>query len=120
MWDHFKAFLKLKPAKRPNPEAQKLVWDDAHKIESKVRELIAEGLDVNIERVTPGATWYPDLGASLDIVEVFMMCEEVFDIEIPDEDAQELENVGMLTAYIQRKLGVEPTLSPQEPWEKMI
>jgi acyl carrier protein len=109
MWDYLKAFLKLKPAERPNPEAQKLVWDDAHEIEAKVRELIAEGLDVNIERVIPGATWYPDLGASLDVVEVFIMCEEVFDIEIPDEDLQEVENVEMLTAYIQRKLGFKPT-----------
>jgi acyl carrier protein len=36
-----------------------------------------------------------------------MGIEEEFDIEIPDEDAEKLTNVGEAMEYIKNKLGVE-------------
>jgi acyl carrier protein len=43
-----------------------------------------------------------DLGAdSLDLVEVLMACEDEFDVEIPDEDAEKFKNVGDLVHYIE-------------------
>jgi acyl carrier protein len=88
-------------------EQQKLIWNDAAQIKVRVKELIAETLDVELNRVTPDADWYKDLDCSLDVVEVFMRCEEEFGIDIPDEDAEQCETVGKLTAFIQRKFGVE-------------
>jgi len=47
-----------------------------------------------------------DLGAdSLDTVELIMQFEEVFDIEIPDEDAETITTVGKAVTYVDSKLG---------------
>jgi acyl carrier protein len=65
-------------------------------------------LDVEEEQIKPEASFVEDLGAdSLDIVELIMGIEEEFDIEIPDEDAEKLTNVGEAMDYIKNKLGVE-------------
>ena len=46
-----------------------------------------------------------DLGAdSLDLVELTMSIEEAFNIEIPDEDAEQLDTVGKVIAYIESKV----------------
>ncbi len=59
--------------------------------ENKVREIIADELSVYTSIVTPSARFVEDLGAdSLDVVELIMRFEEEFDIEIPDEEAEEL------------------------------
>ena len=73
----------------------------------RIRELIMETLRlISIEQVTPDSEFERDLGCSMDIVEIYMACEEEFGIDIPDEEASELETVGKLTAYVQRKLGL--------------
>ena len=49
---------------------------------------------LNLESVTPEASFIDDLGAdSLDIVELVMTMEEEFDLEIPDEDAEKIATV---------------------------
>ena len=73
-------------------------------IESKVKEIIVEQLGVNEEDVTEEARFVQDLGAdSLDIVELVMALEEEFSIEIPDEDADKITNVGSAIEYIKNK-----------------
>ena len=45
-----------------------------------------------------------DLGAdSLDLVEIIMKFEEQFGIEINDEDAENMNNVGQVVDYIQQR-----------------
>ena len=52
--------------------------------------------------MTDDANFVNDLGAdSLNIVELVMQVEEQFDIEIPDEDAEELHTVADLKQYIE-------------------
>ena len=81
---------------------------DIDKIQEKVKKIIAEKLSVDIADIVPEASFVEDLGAdSLDIVELIMGIEEEFDIEIPDEDAEKLTNVGEAMDYIKGKLGVE-------------
>ena len=46
-----------------------------------------------------------DLGAdSLDIVELVMAMEENFDIEIPDDDAEKIQTIGDVFAYVKKRL----------------
>ncbi|GAA7282607.1 hypothetical protein BD0096_08740 [Helicobacter pylori] len=46
-----------------------------------------------------------DLGVdSLDIVELIMALEEKFGIEIPDEQAEKIVNVGDVMRYIEKQL----------------
>ena len=63
-------------------------------VEEKVKNIIVEQLGVDMETVTPEASFIDDLGAdSLDIVELVMTMEEEFDLEIPDEDAEKIKTV---------------------------
>jgi len=74
------------------------------KIEDKVKKLIAEKLDVDVSEVVPEASLIDDLGAdSLAIVELIMTMEEEFDIEVPDEDAEQLATVKDAVNYIIEK-----------------
>lgn len=73
-------------------------------IEEKVKDIIVEQLGVNPEQVTLNASFIEDLGAdSLDIVELVMAFEEVFSVEVPDEDAEKLLTVGDVVKYIEDK-----------------
>jgi acyl carrier protein len=72
----------------------------------KVKDIIAEELGVEREKLTDGASFMEDLGAdSLDIVELVMAFEKEFDIDIPDEEAEKLRTVGDALGYLQEKMG---------------
>ena len=74
-------------------------------VADKVRHIIAEQLGVKVEDVTPQSSFIDDLGAdSLDTVELVMALEEEFSIEIPDEDAEKMTNVGEAIKYIEDKV----------------
>lgn len=74
-------------------------------VADKVRQIIAEQLGVKVEDVTPQSSFIDDLGAdSLDTVELVMALEEEFSIEIPDEDAEKMTNVGEAIKYIEEKV----------------
>lgn len=73
-------------------------------IEEKVKEIIAEQLDVDAEEVTSDASFIEDLGAdSLDTAELVMAFEEAFDMEIPDNDAEKIQRVKDAVDYIKNK-----------------
>ncbi|MEO7040814.1 MAG: acyl carrier protein [Gemmatimonadaceae bacterium] len=71
----------------------------------KVKDIIANELGVEREKLSDGASFIDDLGAdSLDIVELVMEFEKEFNIEIPDEDAEKLRTVGDALAYLNGKV----------------
>jgi acyl carrier protein len=73
--------------------------------EAKIREIIADRLQVDAQSVTTAASFVEDLGAdSLDLVELVMAFEEEFDLEIPDEDAEKMKTVGSAIEYLQKKM----------------
>ena len=82
-----------------------------------LRRIVSETLCVPLELVTPEASFVHDLGASLDIVEMVMECEQEFHLDIPDEDAAQLVTVGQLAAYIGLKTQADGTVWPPPPSE---
>ncbi|RPF66134.1 acyl carrier protein [Helicobacter pylori] len=67
-----------------------------------IQAVIVEQLNVDATQVTPEAEFVKDLGAdSLDVVELIMALEEKFNIEIPDEQAEKIVNVGDVVKYIE-------------------
>lgn len=72
----------------------------------KVKKIVIEQLSVDPpEKVTPQSKFMEDLGAdSLDTVELVMALEEAFDIEIPDEAAEQIISVQDAVDYINSKV----------------
>ncbi|WQX87830.1 acyl carrier protein [Helicobacter pylori] len=70
-----------------------------------IQAVIAEQLEIDASQVTPEAKFVKDLGVdSLDILELIMALEERFGIEIPDEQAEKIVNVGDVMRYIEKQL----------------
>ncbi|MCI9487401.1 MAG: acyl carrier protein [Lachnospiraceae bacterium] len=70
----------------------------------KMKEMIAEQLNVEAENVTEASSFKDDLGAdSLDLFELVMALEEEYDVEIPAEDLEELTTVGAVMDYLKGK-----------------
>ena len=66
-----------------------------------LEKVIKNALGCDEDMIKPDAKFVEDLGAdSLNIVELVMAVEE-YDIEIPDEDAENLFTVGDLQSYIE-------------------
>ena len=70
-------------------------------VEQKVKGIIAEQLGVAEDEIKTTSSFIEDLGAdSLDIVELVMAMEEEFEVEIPDEEAENIKTVGDAINYI--------------------
>ena len=68
---------------------------------TRLREIVANQLGVELKEVVPEARILDDLGAdSLDVVELMMALEETYDIVVPDEDAEALQTISDIHAYI--------------------
>lgn len=70
-------------------------------IEERVKNIIVDSLNVDMEKVTPEASFVDDLDAdSLDQVELILALEEEFDCQIPEEEASKITNVGEAIGYL--------------------
>ena len=68
---------------------------------NKLKEMIAEQFGIEEGKITEQSAFIDDLAAdSLDIVEMVMQIEEVFDIQIPDEAAEKMTKVEDMVKYI--------------------
>ena len=71
-------------------------------ISSKVKAIIVDKLVVDETEVSENASFTNDLGAdSLDTVELIMEFEKEFDIQIPDDQAENIATVGQAISYIE-------------------
>lgn len=71
-------------------------------ISEKVKAIICEQLMVEADDVNPTSSFVEDLGAdSLDTVELIMEFEDEFGVEIPDEEAEKISNVGEAIAFLE-------------------
>lgn len=71
----------------------------------KLKEAIAEVLNVDPEEVTEETTFTEDLGAdSLDVYQIIMKIEETFEIVIPPDQAEQITTVGEAVELIRNSI----------------
>ena len=71
-------------------------------IEERVKKIIVEQLGVADDQVTADASFVDDLGAdSLDTVELVMALEEEFDVDIPDDQAENITTVKEAVGFVE-------------------
>ena len=71
----------------------------------KIKQILADTLDVNEEELSADTNIATDLGAdSLDVVEILMSIEDEFDIEIPDSEIENIRTIGELVEYIETNM----------------
>lgn len=71
----------------------------------KLKQIIAEVLNVDADEITMETTFVDDLGAdSLDIFQIIMGIEEEFDIEIANEEAEKIVTVADAVEQIKNAL----------------
>ena len=70
-------------------------------VATKVKAIIIDKLGVDEAEVTDSASFTNDLGAdSLDTVELIMEFEKEFDIQIPDDKAENIATVEDAISFI--------------------
>ena len=73
----------------------------------KIKEMVAEQLNVDAAEITEATSFKDDLGAdSLDLFELVMSLEDEYSVEIPAEELTDLTTVGAVIDYLKNK-GVE-------------
>ena len=70
-------------------------------VAERVKGIVVEHLGVDEGKVKEDASFIDDLGAdSLDTVELVMAFEEEFNVEIPDDAAENIQTVGDAIKFI--------------------
>ena len=73
----------------------------------KMKEMVADQLNVDAAEITAETSFKDDLGAdSLDLFELVMALEDEYNVEIPAEELTDLNTVGDVIDYLKNK-GVE-------------
>ena len=74
-------------------------------IAERVNKIIVDKLGVDESEVVTSASFTNDLGAdSLDTVELIMEFEKEFNVNIPDEQAENIATVGDAISYLEGKV----------------
>jgi acyl carrier protein len=69
----------------------------------KVQAMLAEALNIPVEKITPDAKIVKDLGAdSLDLIELLTQLEDDYGIVIPDDEVEGLVTVADVAAEIEK------------------
>ena len=79
---------------------------DRAEVENKLTGLLVDELGIDREKITMDARFEEDLEIdSLGVVELLMALEDNFSVKIPDEEAEEIGNVGEAVDLVITKLG---------------
>ena len=69
----------------------------------RIKKVIVDILVVDESKITEDSSFLDDLGAdSLEIIELILVFEEEFNIEIPDKDAEKMKTVGDVVKYLDK------------------
>lgn len=78
---------------------------DRSEVENKLAALLVEELGIEADSITMEARFEEDLEIdSLGVVELLMALEDNFDVKIPDEEAEQIGNVGEAVDLVMAKL----------------
>jgi acyl carrier protein len=81
----------------------------------RIRTALAEYLKREAGSIQLQQSLRDDLGLdSMATIELLFRIEEVFDIQIPDEDLRGLATVGDVTAYVEKRLHKAGSKSPRK------
>ncbi len=73
----------------------------------KVKEMIADSLSIDEEKITLESRFNEDLDAdSLDLFDLVMSLEDEYGIDIPTDDLEQLTTVGLFIDYL-KEHGIE-------------
>ena len=87
---------------------QIISMEEQNMIFEKLKDIIAEQLSVDADKVTLEANIQEDLDAdSLDIVDLITTIEDEFDISIPDEAVEEIKIVNDIVTYVENNADAE-------------
>ena len=71
----------------------------------RIREYLADQLDVDPEKISPDSDIVNDFGAdSLDVIDMITTLSDEFGIDIPDEDIETFHTVGDVVAYVEERI----------------
>ncbi len=70
----------------------------------RVRSIISNHLNLDAQAIKLETTFQELEADSLDVVEIVMSLEDEFDLEIPDEQAENIASVGQIVEYIKGAL----------------
>ena len=74
-------------------------------VAERVKKIVVEHLGVEADKVVEAASFIDDLGAdSLDTVELVMAFEEEFNVEIPDDAAENIQTVANAVDFIKENI----------------
>ena len=74
-------------------------------VEERILNIVCEQLGTSRDKISRETSFINDLGAdSLDTVELVMEFEDEFEVNIPDEDAEQIQTLGDAVKYIESKL----------------
>lgn len=68
----------------------------------KIRDILAEQLEIDEDSITMESNIAEDLGAdSIDVVDLVMSIEDEFEIEVPDDEVENVKTVGDIVKYVE-------------------
>ena len=73
-------------------------------IENVLKEIIVYRLGADWDEITPNLSFVDLLADSMDLIEITLDVERMFGIDVPEEDEQNLIDLGSWTEYVDRKL----------------
>jgi acyl carrier protein len=73
-------------------------------VEDTIKGIVTKIVRCDEKILTPESTWKDLKADSLDMVQILIAVEEQFEIEVPDEDVQNIQNFGEFVAYIEDRV----------------
>ena len=71
----------------------------------RIREYLADQLDVDPDKTTPDSDIVEDFGAdSLDVVDMITTLSDEFGVDIPDEEIENFHTVGDVVQYVEDRM----------------
>ena len=82
---------------------KKCIKKEIIKMITKIKEILADKLDIELEDIKDDSDIQEDLEAdSLDVMDIMTEIEDEFDIEVEDEAIEELRTPQKIAEYIEK------------------